>query len=130
MSLGEKIKSLREQVGLSQIEVATFLGVTRITYSNYEKGKTIPGFDVMQQIARLGKVAISYFEDHAIEIPEVGNVKTDKNFNEVVSEINKITSIDEMKRVAIELAIKERTNQDEIISLRAQLVKLLSDLKP
>lgn len=50
MTMGERIKMLRVEKGLSQAELANFLGVARPTVSNWEK-------DIIRPLRRLNKVA-------------------------------------------------------------------------
>ncbi|GLG00128.1 transcriptional regulator [Alicyclobacillus hesperidum subsp. aegles] len=53
MSLfGERVKALREQQGLTQDDLAEYLGMTRVNISNYERGlvKNVPA-DVIQKLA-------------------------------------------------------------------------------
>ncbi|MBP5091350.1 MAG: helix-turn-helix transcriptional regulator [Bacilli bacterium] len=47
------IKECREGLGMSQAEVASILGVSAKTYSNYEKGRTMIGTEVFLMLTRL-----------------------------------------------------------------------------
>lgn len=51
MTLGERIKQLREQQGLSQPALAEEVGVTKQAISKYEKGMDIPSSMTLCSIA-------------------------------------------------------------------------------
>lgn len=55
-----RIKELRTGIGMSQQELANYLKITRLTLSNYEKGKTEPGIHVLIKIATYFDVTIDY----------------------------------------------------------------------
>lgn len=54
MMNGERLKSLRISKGISQKDVANFLGIDRTTYLKYENGSSNPN------IARLAQLAIFF----------------------------------------------------------------------
>ena len=49
-TLGQKIKKLRLEKGLKQVELAVFLGVSEYTVRNWEKGRTQPSGEFLRQI--------------------------------------------------------------------------------
>lgn len=57
--LGEKIKMLRLQQGLSQEELAKRLGVVRQTVSKWEKELSLPDSDVLIKIAEVFNITVS-----------------------------------------------------------------------
>ena len=57
--LGERIKSLRKQVGMKQEVLAQRLGLTRISVSNIEMGKQKVQLHVLIEIADAFNVSIS-----------------------------------------------------------------------
>lgn len=59
--LGQKIKMLREQHGMSQYELADALGCTREKIYRYEAGMLRPDFHFIEDIARYFNVRIDYF---------------------------------------------------------------------
>ena len=56
MSLGEKLRELRETYDLSQNQVASALNIDRSTYSNYELDKTHPSLEALVRLARIFNV--------------------------------------------------------------------------
>lgn len=61
MSFGKKLKELRESKGLTQTELANFLGTSLKTISNYEvKGVRPRTMDMFEKIAKFFDVDINY----------------------------------------------------------------------
>ena len=56
----QRLKALREKSGLSQIEVASKIGVPANTYGNYERGQREPDFEITKKLARFFKVSVDY----------------------------------------------------------------------
>lgn len=55
---GKKLKKLRDLEGWTQEEVAKKLGVTKQTYSNYEREERKPGLKMIQKLAEVYQVDI------------------------------------------------------------------------
>ncbi|MBQ8909763.1 MAG: helix-turn-helix transcriptional regulator [Oscillospiraceae bacterium] len=58
--IGQKIKRLRTQRGISQIDLSTQLGVSKSVVSSYENGIHLPPYDVLIKIALLFDVSTDY----------------------------------------------------------------------
>ena len=58
MTLSEKILSLRTQRGLSQLELAEQLGVSRQSVSKWETGQSVPDLDKLIKLADLFGVSV------------------------------------------------------------------------
>lgn len=50
MSFSQRLKERREQVGLTQIELANILGITKGTIGNYETGFSSPKADILYKL--------------------------------------------------------------------------------
>lgn len=59
--IAKNIRRRRLQAGMSQEQLAKRLGVSKATVSNYERGVTDPSPAVMEQLADVFDVAVSYF---------------------------------------------------------------------
>ena len=46
-----KLKNAREKAGLTQVKVANHVGITEVSYQNYESGERIPRADIAILIA-------------------------------------------------------------------------------
>jgi len=78
--LKEKLRSLRERMGVSQQDVATALGVSRQVYNNYELGKREPDFDMAMRLAGYFQCSVDYMignsdnAPNAIQVPVLGTI--------------------------------------------------------
>lgn len=61
MFSGEKLKNIREEKGYSQAEVAKLLNISRVSYFNWENGKTKPNQKNLNLLSRLLGVEETYF---------------------------------------------------------------------
>jgi len=60
MMLGDRIRELREEKQLSQIEMAKLLNVANTTVSQWETGKRQPDIDTLEQLANLLNCTTDY----------------------------------------------------------------------
>ena len=58
--IGSKIKQLRSQRNISQIDLAKQLGVSKSVISSYENEIHLPPYDVLLQMARIFGVSTDY----------------------------------------------------------------------
>lgn len=59
LNLAEKLKQTRQQQNLTQSEVANRLNVSRKTISSWETGRSLPNFDLVNQLADLYHIPTS-----------------------------------------------------------------------
>ncbi len=70
--VGERIRQIREELGLTQGEFAERLGVTRASVARYEAGR-VPSLNLLRHIARLGGVGVGWILQ---EVPAPGPRRT------------------------------------------------------
>lgn len=58
--LGQRLKELREEKGLTQEKVAADLGITQPNYSRYEKETREPSISLLADMAKYFDVTIDY----------------------------------------------------------------------
>lgn len=58
--IGERIKQLRSQRNISQIDLAKQIGVSKSVVSSYENNVHYPPYDVLLKMARLFGVSTDY----------------------------------------------------------------------
>lgn len=68
LDLGKKIRIAREEQGISQAELANMLNITSRTLQNYEYGTSVPDIKIVQEMAKIFKVKISYFLDDNFDV--------------------------------------------------------------
>lgn len=81
MTLREKLIVSRDRAGLSQMELANQLGVSRQAVSRWESGDTTPTMDKLKALAKLYGVSLDWlFGDTADgEPPEAAKPEADRN---------------------------------------------------
>lgn len=60
MQLGERIKKLREDRGLTQADVCAAINISQSTLANYETNFRTPKMDVLISLANFYKVSLDY----------------------------------------------------------------------
>lgn len=65
MSLGSKLKKLRKQKNLTQVQVADALGFSRSVYSQYERNEREPSLKRLVSISRFFMVSLDYICDNS-----------------------------------------------------------------
>ena len=60
LSLADRIKSLRESVGLTQAEIARTLGISRSGVNAWEMGLSVPSTQYIVELAKLFNVSTDY----------------------------------------------------------------------
>lgn len=72
--IGERLKKLRKEKGLSQKELASLLETSQGYISDIEKGIKKPGSDFLISLKRLLKVDLNWFLADEGMVPEAGSV--------------------------------------------------------
>lgn len=71
MKLNEKLAHLRKETGLSQVELAEELGISRQTISKWESGITIPSPENLVRLGELYRVSVGSLLDEESKIQRV-----------------------------------------------------------
>lgn len=73
MTLGQKITKIRKEKKLSQVDVASYVGVSRDAISKYERDDIIPSVENAKKIAQVLSVSLDYLvsEDDNLEIVDI-----------------------------------------------------------
>lgn len=73
MSLGQKITKIRKEKKLSQVDVASYVGVSRDAISKYERDDIVPSVENANKIARILGVSLDYLmsEDDNLEVVDI-----------------------------------------------------------
>lgn len=68
--LSRKLAQIRQQLGLSQSEIAALLGVeNRASISGYERGEREPPLPVLLAYSKLAKVSVETLIDDKVKLP-------------------------------------------------------------
>ncbi|RDV25863.1 helix-turn-helix domain-containing protein [Lysinibacillus capsici] len=60
MTLSERLVSLRESKGLTQVDVSEKLGIKRARYNAWEQGLSQPNIEMLKSIAELYNISTDY----------------------------------------------------------------------
>ena len=95
--LGKRLKSLRQQRGLLQKQVATQLGITESGYGFYEQGKRKPDSEMLKKIAAIYGVSADYLlgidkppltQEHLTTINDAVNTHLGEDISIMFKDIN------------------------------------------
>lgn len=90
---GERLKSLRISKGISQRDVANYLGIDRTTYLKYENGSSNPNISRLAKLANFFGTTPDYLlgEDNEQSSEAIKHiVEQDPNLNELLNLYNKL----------------------------------------
>ena len=81
MSLGQKITKIRKEKKLSQVDVASFVGVSRDAISKYERDDIIPSVENANKIDKVLGVFLDYLmsEDDNLEVVDIDMQPYERN---------------------------------------------------
>ncbi len=103
MDIGTKLKQLRKEKGITQKVIASYLGIRRNTYSQYESNARTPSIEILQKIASYYNVlGTFFFRDDSIDSNlEYVKILLDEYFrliflsNDILDELKSLELIDD-----------------------------------
>ena len=83
MRIGEQIKNYRKTAGLTQEQVANYLGVSTPAVNKWEKGNTYPDISLLPALARLLKIDMNELFSFHEELTEkeIGQFVNERKFH-------------------------------------------------
>ena len=76
MEFSERLKKLRKDNGLTQVDVASKLGISQQAYASWERGVKKPTQDNLVKIAQILNVSVDYLVGNSEEITdELDNIE-------------------------------------------------------
>lgn len=111
MSFSERLKELRQLNNFTQQELADYLDVSRVTYTNYERGHSEPNLNTVKLLASHYKVSTDYLLDFNDDT--LNKNKTKKLLLGLEAELKKINRAFELEiqNLLINLLNLIKTNQ-------------------
>lgn len=122
MKFGDILKKLRLGAGLTQIQMAEKLGISRSTVGMYEQGKREPDFELEEKIADLFNVSLDYLRT-GDPSPKHGGWYLDDETAKVAQEVYD----DKDLRLLFDAA---RGSRPENIRLAAEMLKRFKETNP
>lgn len=105
MSIGEQIKKRREELGMSQSELAKTIGVTQGSIGNYETGVSNPKMELMPKIFEALQTDANYFFHEANELKDM-----EVSYPELKT-IKKYRALDKHGKKIVDFIIDEEYNR-------------------
>ena len=76
MEFSERLKELRKQAHLTQVELASKLGIVQSSYADWERGKKKPTQENLVKIAQILNVSVDYLVGNSEErTDELDNIE-------------------------------------------------------
>ena len=76
MEFSERLKKLRKDTGLTQVDVASKLGISQQAYASWERGAKKPTQDNLVKIAQILNVSVDYLVGNSQEtLGELDNIE-------------------------------------------------------
>ncbi|EGP7077191.1 helix-turn-helix domain-containing protein [Listeria monocytogenes] len=90
---GDRLRSLREDKGLTQQKVADDLNIKRENLSNYERNKREPDYEMLKKLAEYYGVSRSYIlgetdKKHYWELTEKDNRSIQKDLQKMIDDLS------------------------------------------
>ena len=86
VDLGSKLKTLRTNAHLTQLQVAQRIGVSKAMISSYELSTRYPSYEILIKLASLFRVSA----DHLLGLEKAKSISVDGLSNEQISILNSI----------------------------------------
>lgn len=100
MSIGERIRTRREELGLSQAELAKRIGVTQGSIGNYESGVSNPKMELMQKLFDALETDANYIFHEVLDVQRI-----EFTYDETMM-IQKYRTLDEYGKKAVDVILE------------------------
>ena len=111
MSIGNKIKKLRQDKNWSQVQLAQKINVNKRFVSAYETNKSIPSAATLQKLSEVFGVSVDYLLSEGEQAKNLASVPiTDKSLLEYFEEVQRMSDTDQqaVKTILEALIIKNK----------------------
>lgn len=126
MSVGSRIKELRENRGFSRIELANLLGVTVGAISNYENEISSPKEPILFKIMEVLKCDANYLFQDALDMPAMNNfVSIDEH--EI---IKKYRVLDTHGKEMVDFTLEKEYERSKTLAKQSHVREIPSYLEP
>lgn len=87
MTIGKKLRMLRDKAGKTQAQVCRDLHIEQSTLANYERDSRTPKIDILRNIAQYYGVSMEYLLDH-----DAGQ-ENEINCQEIADRVSRLSAI-------------------------------------
>ena len=106
--IGNRLKKIRAERNISQLQLAKLSGVSNVQIAKYEKNKAVPTPQVVQKLASALEVSVDYFFDTSADM----SLLFDQRRYE--KKLEKLKGISLPKKILFEAFIDKFLSSDEI----------------
>ena len=127
---GERLKSLRITKGISQKDVANYLGIDRTTYLKYENGSSNPNISRLIKLANFFDTTPNYLLGEDVEQVNISTkhiMNQDSNLNELLNLYNKLDNKSKNRLLGAGYIILAEQNNNRLTS--DNIIKSKQDFK-
>ncbi|MGN1418247.1 MAG: helix-turn-helix domain-containing protein [Acutalibacteraceae bacterium] len=125
MSLGKRLKAIRNQHKLTQQNIADILGIDRTTYTFYETGTTSPSLTTIYNLSKIYNVSVGYILGVEENRPEL-MVKGENTVAELVSDYDSMDNLNLSKKERFIIAAFRALDEDG----KNSLIEAIKDYVP
>ena len=122
--IGGRIKTLREEKGMSQAELAKAIGCSRMTINNYETEKRIPDIDFAMNLANYFHVTVEYLSGRTEFRDKEDIAVTVQKAEQLVQIIERLPQSESQKMLSYFQEVLEKAKENE---LEASVIFALSN---
>ena len=112
MTLEQKLKHLRKQTGVTQIEFALKCGFPPRQYQKYESSEQVPGTRKLYKICEILNVPMEYLLNDSMEAMDIVVLNTISNMTKVMMMYNTVLSETQFSQITTHEKEKERKCKD------------------
>lgn len=91
MSIGERVKHLREKKNLNQVQLAKMLNISNATLSQYESGKRTPSDEIKIHLADIFNVSLDYLLCRTSIITSAVRENPDTEYKKIIQTIESLS---------------------------------------
>lgn len=103
--IGKRIKEVRNNKNISQVDLAKQIGVAKSTLAGYESGYRAPNYEILKKIANILCCTVEYLIMEEDEEPDL----------DIISKIDKIMSGESEERKNLVKAIVDFSDEDILL---------------
>lgn len=116
MNFLKNLKSLRQELGMNQTQLATAIGLSRSAVAMYESGQREPDLETLYTIAEYFKVSVDYLVGKSNikeKTPAEEGVKLDDFTYALFDETKDLTDADKEMLLGMAKMLKERKDKEQ-----------------
>ena len=113
MTMGERIKALRKEYGMTQLALANALGITKGTVSTWENNSRTPGFETLSKLSDIFQRSIEYIMGKSDDAtpPVRDELALSQVEDDLTEYVLKYARLDQFGREAVEAIIRAEYNR-------------------